>query len=91
MDIHASGRTDNSRNYSDDYIDRDIRYHNQARRGLTRFSNADEMPGRNIQRRQEDNDRTRDHDLNYLNRQQAERITRRAGNFIRDDNVANMR
>ena len=93
MDIHASGRTDNSRNYSDDSIDRDIRYHNYARRGRTRFSNADagDGAGRNFQRRLDDNDRTRDSDLNYLNRQQTERMTRRAGNFIRDDNVANMR
>ena len=59
--------------------------------GRTRFGNADAGAGRNTQRRLEDNDRTRDSDLNYLNRQQTERMPRRAGNVIRDDNAANMR
>jgi len=61
--------------YSDDSIDRDINFRNRERRDRTRFSNGDRSGG-NYQRRNEENDRTRDQDLDYLNREQASRLTR---------------
>ena len=68
MDIYASGRTDNSNGYSEDSIDRDIRCAQwAARRGRTRFSDGDRAAGTLSQRRNEENDQTRDSDLNCLN------------------------
>jgi len=62
----------------------------EKERGRTRFSNV-EAAARSSQRQHQESDQTRDQDLNYLNRKQATRLTRRSGNFIRDDNAANMR
>jgi len=89
MDIHASGRTDNSNYYLDDSRDRYSNFRNSVRRGRTRFSSDDD--DRNYFRRGKINDRTRDRDLNYLNREAENRAARSAGNPIFDRNADRMR
>ena len=89
MDIHASGRTDNSNYYSDDSRDRYSNFRNSVRRGRTRFSSGDVYT--NSFRQREINDRTRDTQLNYLNREADNRAARSAGHSIRDHNPDQMR
>ena len=89
MDIHASGRTDNSNHYSDDSRDHYSNFRNSAQRGRTRFSSGDD--DHNYFRQREINDRTRDRELNYLNRESDNRADRNAGNLISDRNADQMR
>ena len=89
MDIYASGRTDNSNHYSDDSRNHYSNFRDSAQRGRTRFSSGND--DHNYFRQPEINDRTRDRELNYLNRESDNRADRNAGNLISDRNADQMR